>query len=114
VVLHERFACKPRSWTALTFIERHQLHAEIMIGEKNTIPHSITKGSFRVLQWPEMGASLTPNGGQRSLREISAQLAARGFMKERGNAFSAASISSMLALQQKSDDVISRLGPTIA
>jgi hypothetical protein len=27
VVLHERFACKLRSWTALTFIERHQLHA---------------------------------------------------------------------------------------
>jgi hypothetical protein len=37
-----------------------------------------------------------PKGGQRSLREISAELAMRGFMNERGNAFSAASISSML------------------
>jgi DNA invertase Pin-like site-specific DNA recombinase len=37
-----------------------------------------------------------PKGGQRSLREISAELAARGFLNERGNAFSAASISSML------------------
>jgi hypothetical protein len=55
-----------------------------------------------------------PKGGQRSLREISAELAARGFMNERGDAFSAASISSMLAGQQKSDDVLSRLGPTNA
>jgi hypothetical protein len=54
-----------------------------------------------------------PKGGQRSLREISAELAARGFMNERGDAFSAASISSMLAGQQ-SDDVLSRLGPTNA
>ena len=37
-----------------------------------------------------------PKSGQRSLREILAQLAARGFMNERGNAFSAASINSML------------------
>jgi hypothetical protein len=37
-----------------------------------------------------------PKGGQRSLREISAELAMRGFMNERGNAFSAASISTML------------------
>jgi len=39
----------------------------------------------------------SPEGGQRSLREISAELAARGFRNGRGNAFSAASISSMLA-----------------
>jgi DNA invertase Pin-like site-specific DNA recombinase len=38
-----------------------------------------------------------PKGGQRSLREISTELAARGLMNERGNAFSAASIASMLA-----------------
>jgi hypothetical protein len=37
-----------------------------------------------------------PKGGQRSLREISAELATRGFMNERGQPFSAASISSML------------------
>jgi hypothetical protein len=37
-----------------------------------------------------------PKGGQWSLREISAELAAQGFMNERGNAFSAASIASML------------------
>jgi DNA invertase Pin-like site-specific DNA recombinase len=37
-----------------------------------------------------------PKGGQRSLREISAELAALGFMNERGNAYSAASINSML------------------
>ena len=35
-------------------------------------------------------------GGQRSLREISAELAARGITNERGHAFSAASIASML------------------
>jgi DNA invertase Pin-like site-specific DNA recombinase len=39
-----------------------------------------------------------PKGGQLSLREISAELAARGFMNERGNAFSAASINSMLVV----------------
>jgi DNA invertase Pin-like site-specific DNA recombinase len=37
-----------------------------------------------------------PKGGQRSLRAISAELAARGFMNERGNRYSAASINSML------------------
>jgi hypothetical protein len=40
-----------------------------------------------------------PKGGQRSLREISAELAGRGHLNERGNAFSAASIASMLARQ---------------
>jgi hypothetical protein len=38
-----------------------------------------------------------PKGGQRSLREISAELAQRGIMNERGQPFSAASINSMLA-----------------
>jgi DNA invertase Pin-like site-specific DNA recombinase len=38
-----------------------------------------------------------PKGGQRSLREISAELAARGIMNERGKPFSAASINSMLS-----------------
>jgi DNA invertase Pin-like site-specific DNA recombinase len=38
-----------------------------------------------------------PKGGQRSLREISAELAARSFMNERGKPFSAASVNSMLA-----------------
>jgi hypothetical protein len=37
-----------------------------------------------------------PKGGQRSLRDISAELAQRGIMNERGKPFSAASISSML------------------
>ena len=37
-----------------------------------------------------------PKGGQRSLREISAELAQRGIMNERGSPFSAASINSML------------------
>jgi DNA invertase Pin-like site-specific DNA recombinase len=37
-----------------------------------------------------------PKGGQRSLREISAELAQRDIMNERGNQFSAASIASML------------------
>jgi len=36
-----------------------------------------------------------PKGGQRSLREISAELAQRGIMNERGQPFSAASINSM-------------------
>jgi DNA invertase Pin-like site-specific DNA recombinase len=38
-----------------------------------------------------------PKGGQRSLREIAAELATRGIRNERGNIFSAASINSMLA-----------------
>jgi DNA invertase Pin-like site-specific DNA recombinase len=46
-----------------------------------------------------------PKGGQRSLREISAELAQRGIMNERGSPFSASSINSMLArhelVQQK-------------
>jgi DNA invertase Pin-like site-specific DNA recombinase len=37
-----------------------------------------------------------PKGGQRSLRDISAELAQRGFVNERGKIFSAASINSML------------------
>jgi DNA invertase Pin-like site-specific DNA recombinase len=37
-----------------------------------------------------------PKGGQRSLRDISAELAQRGIMNERGTPFSAASIASML------------------
>ena len=39
-----------------------------------------------------------PKGGQRSLREISAELAQRGIMNERGQPFSAASVNSMLRL----------------
>ena len=38
-----------------------------------------------------------PKGGQRSLREISAELAAQGFLNENGRPFAAASIASMLA-----------------
>jgi DNA invertase Pin-like site-specific DNA recombinase len=38
-----------------------------------------------------------PKGGQRSLREIAAELAQRGIMNERGMPFAAASINSMLA-----------------
>jgi DNA invertase Pin-like site-specific DNA recombinase len=37
-----------------------------------------------------------PKGGQRSLRQISVELAARSFINERGQPFSAASIASML------------------
>jgi DNA invertase Pin-like site-specific DNA recombinase len=37
-----------------------------------------------------------PKGGQRSLREISAELALRGHFNANGNAYSAASINSML------------------
>jgi hypothetical protein len=37
-----------------------------------------------------------PKGGRRSLREISAELASRGIMNERGKPFSAAAINSML------------------
>jgi DNA invertase Pin-like site-specific DNA recombinase len=37
-----------------------------------------------------------PKGGQRSLRAISAELAGRGHLNERGVPFSAASINSML------------------
>ena len=37
-----------------------------------------------------------PKGGQRSLREISSELAARGHLNERGRPFSAASINAML------------------
>jgi DNA invertase Pin-like site-specific DNA recombinase len=38
-----------------------------------------------------------PKGGQRSLREISAELVQRGIFNERGQPFSAASINSMLS-----------------
>ena len=38
-----------------------------------------------------------PKGGKRSLRDISAELAARGHLNERGVPFSAASINSMLS-----------------
>src|SRR3954471_9905939 len=38
-----------------------------------------------------------PKGGQRSLREISAELTLRGYVNERGHPFSAASIAAMLA-----------------
>jgi DNA invertase Pin-like site-specific DNA recombinase len=37
-----------------------------------------------------------PKGGQLSLRAVAAELAQRGFMNERGNAFSASAIASML------------------
>ena len=37
-----------------------------------------------------------PKGGRMSLRAISAELAARGFLNERGKPFSAASVNSML------------------
>jgi hypothetical protein len=47
------------------------------------------------LFWALTCAGVAPRG-QRSLREISAELAMCGFMNERGNAFSASSISSML------------------
>jgi DNA invertase Pin-like site-specific DNA recombinase len=52
--------------------------------------------------WPELVALVRqlrrkrPKGGQRSLREISVELAARGHLNERGVPFSAASIASML------------------
>jgi len=38
-----------------------------------------------------------PKGGQRSLREISAELAAAGYVNERGNVFNPKSVASMLA-----------------
>ncbi len=38
----------------------------------------------------------SPKGGQRSLRSVSAELAARGFLNERGNPFAAASVRAML------------------
>jgi hypothetical protein len=37
-----------------------------------------------------------PKGGQRSLREIAAELARRGHLNERGQPFSAMSVRSML------------------
>jgi DNA invertase Pin-like site-specific DNA recombinase len=37
-----------------------------------------------------------PKGGQRSLREIAAELAARGYLNERGQPFSAMSVRNML------------------
>jgi hypothetical protein len=38
----------------------------------------------------------SPKGGRRSLRAISAELATSGFLNERGQPFSAASVKSML------------------
>jgi hypothetical protein len=42
-----------------------------------------------------------PKGGQRSLREISAELAQRGIFNERGQPFSAVSINSMLVREYR-------------
>jgi hypothetical protein len=39
-----------------------------------------------------------PKGGRMSLRKISAELAAQGFLNENGRSFAAASIKSMLKL----------------
>ena len=44
-----------------------------------------------------------PKGGRMSLRAISAELAAQGFLNENGRAFAAASVKSMLARGAKSD-----------
>jgi DNA invertase Pin-like site-specific DNA recombinase len=38
-----------------------------------------------------------PKGGQRSLREVAAELAGRGYLNQRGAPFSAASVASMVA-----------------
>jgi hypothetical protein len=47
--------------------------------------------------WPwSVNCARRPKGGQRSLRDISAELALRGIMNERGKPYSAASINSML------------------
>ncbi len=40
---------------------------------------------------------LRPKGGRRSLREISAELAAAGYVNERGRPFNPKSVASMLA-----------------
>jgi len=52
------------------------------------------RGSYGLVIRAQLG--VRPKGGQRSLREISAELAQRGIMNERGVPFSAASINSML------------------
>jgi DNA invertase Pin-like site-specific DNA recombinase len=45
-----------------------------------------------------------PKGGRMSLRSISAELATRGFVNERGSPFSAASINSMLSKSKTRPD----------
>ena len=39
----------------------------------------------------------SPKGGQRSLRDVAAELAKLGFVNERGATFSASSVQSMIA-----------------
>ena len=66
-----------------------------------------TWASARVARpWPRCNPDLValakelrrqkPKGGRMSLRAISAELAAQGFLNENGRAFAAASIKSML------------------
>jgi hypothetical protein len=45
----------------------------------------------------QASASAEAEGGRRSLRAISAELAAQGFLNENGRAFAATSVKSMLA-----------------
>jgi DNA invertase Pin-like site-specific DNA recombinase len=40
----------------------------------------------------------SPKGGQRSLRDVAAELAKLGFVNERGSMFSASSVQSMIAV----------------
>ena len=51
-----------------------------------------------------------PKGGQRSLRDISAELSQRGIMNECGQPFSAASITSMLRLRSTHAGPVGRVG----
>jgi hypothetical protein len=56
--------------------------ADVMYGTQVPNPELVASSQLRRRR---------PKGGQRSLREISAELATRGFMNERGNPYSAAS-----------------------
>jgi hypothetical protein len=70
-----------------------------------TFPSTHRQNSIfhRVNQNPELAALAKrlrrhkPKGGRMSLRAISAELAAQGFLNENGRPFAAASIASMLA-----------------
>jgi hypothetical protein len=70
-------------------------------GHSLAIPGALELGNHVELR-PELVALVRqlrrkrPKGGQKSLRDISAELAARGHLNERRKPYSAASINSML------------------
>jgi hypothetical protein len=71
-------------------------------GERPEVGTRRSRAGKAMRSWPELVAPVRqlrrrrPKGGQRSLRDISAELTLRGYVNERGRPFSGASIAAML------------------